>query len=304
MPPDKKPRVLITGATGKLGSFLWARLAAIADVWGTARHPPRRQSGWLAASDIRDMDSVSRLFSSLSPEVCIHCAAIADVDVCEANPLLCRAVNVEGTKNICRAAQQHSARVIFCSTDYVFGNDETEYSEHDETSPLQEYGRSKILGERLVLDTPGSTVLRLPLLYGTSKGCLVAQVRLAVRNRVDLMLDDVSYRYPLFIPDIVPVVRELVTATEFSGVFHLSGPERTTKLSWARTIVAMCTEQGEQPICVTASPPSPRAARRPISIRLDDRRARELLPFEPRSLVNGSRAALQMLNKGEANGAF
>lgn len=41
--------------------------------------------------------------------------------------------------------------LLYISTDYVFNGDESPYKETDEPSPINEYGRLKLLGEKAVL---------------------------------------------------------------------------------------------------------------------------------------------------------
>lgn len=207
---------------------------------------------------------------------------------------------MQGTENVSKAAERFASRLIFCSTDYVFGNAKRSYSESDPTSPLQEYGRTKVLAEQLILQTPRSIVLRLPLLYGGSDRCLVAQVRAAALDGSEFCTEDATLRYPLFIPDVATVVQRLVVTPEHDGIFHLSGPEATTKLEWARIVAQLCPQHS---VSIRASPAGRAAsiAARPDSIRLDDRKARKLLSFDPLTLVQGSRAALEMLNKKETS---
>lgn len=111
--------VVVTGASGMLGSAVLARCggSSQASGWqlrGEASEPSLRQV------DITDADAVDAAFDDLAPALCVHCAAIADVDRCEAEPELAEAVNVRGTANVAAAAARHSARLILISSDYVF----------------------------------------------------------------------------------------------------------------------------------------------------------------------------------------
>lgn len=303
MPPDKRATVLVTGATGKLGSFLWRHLSLTTEAWGTGRTGPAHPSERFVSCDLTDAEAVNQMFAVIKPQTCIHCAAIADPDFCERNASLCHAVNVQATGNVSRAAQKCRSRLVFCSTDFVFGNDKLTYSESDETSPLQEYGRSKVLAEWLVLETQRSAVLRLPLLYGASHTCLVAQVQAAAMNQSEFRAEGATLRYPLFIPDVASVIQRLVMTQEHDGIFHLSGPEATTKLEWARLVAQLCRQRT---VSIRPAPAdgATSTATRPVSIRLDDSKARDLLSFSPHSLAQGSRAALKILNEKETSDAF
>jgi len=230
------------------------------------------------------------MFAVIKPQICIHCAAIADPDFCEKNASLCRAVNVQATGgNVSKAAQKCASRLIFCSTDYVFGNEKLTYSESDEASPLQEYGRSKVLAERLVLETSrGRRVLRLPLplwcLAYMSCGSSTGQPRL---NSVGgFSAEGATLRYPLF-----------HCRCRFSGSASRHGrrnmmvfsifpvPEATTKLEWAKLVAQLCPRRT---VSIRPADGATLTAERPASIRLDDSKAeRNLLSFSPRSLAQG-----------------
>src|SRR5690606_10325884 len=107
-----------------------------------------------AALDIRDGDAVRDAVRRHGPEVIINVAAYNAVDAAEAAPAAARAVNAAGAENLARSAAETGARLVHISTDYVFGDQSPAraagYTEDDIPAPLNEYGRSKLLGERLV----------------------------------------------------------------------------------------------------------------------------------------------------------
>ncbi|MFP9042064.1 sugar nucleotide-binding protein, partial [Enterococcus faecalis] len=61
-------------------------------------------------------------------------------------------INVDGTRNVALAAKAVNAQFVYISTDYVFDgkNKNVEYEVDDQTNPLNEYGRTKLLGEKAV----------------------------------------------------------------------------------------------------------------------------------------------------------
>lgn len=85
------------------------------------------------------------------PDVIIHCSAYTAVDKAEDEPILCRRVNVDGTRNIAEACKQIHARMVYISTDYVFDGDKDGfYDVDDETNPQNVYGQTKYDGEQAV----------------------------------------------------------------------------------------------------------------------------------------------------------
>lgn len=104
--------------------------------------------------DITDEDAVNRTIEKINPDVIIHCAAWTNVDGAEdetKKPIVHK-VNVEGTKNIAKAAKAVNAKMVYISTDYVFdGKGERPWKPDDNNySPLNYYGQTKLEGELAV----------------------------------------------------------------------------------------------------------------------------------------------------------
>lgn len=137
-------RILITGATGQLGTELCHLLdeKSISFI-GTGSKD----------LDITDESAVNDFFLENKPEVVFHCAAYTAVDAAEEEPGKTQnyKVNVNGTENIAKACKLIGAKMIYISTDYVFdGKSKEMYTEESKTNPMNEYGRAKLAGEQAV----------------------------------------------------------------------------------------------------------------------------------------------------------
>lgn len=98
MPPVRQSTVLVTGANGRLGGFLWRHLARTTEAWGAGRTASARPSERFVVCDLTNAEAVDLMFAVVKPQICIHCAAIADPDFCEAHVSLCRASTCRGLK--------------------------------------------------------------------------------------------------------------------------------------------------------------------------------------------------------------
>ena len=103
-------KVLVTGATGQLGTALQASAPVGVELVATSR----------ATLDICDSEAVLSRLRAERPHTIINCAAFTAVDLAESQTDEASAVNAAGAANVCRAAAQCGARVVHVSTDYVF----------------------------------------------------------------------------------------------------------------------------------------------------------------------------------------
>ena len=121
--------ILITGSYGQLGEACIKHLKSnfnlfISDsvILGNGMH-----------LDITDEKTVDQVLAETNPDIILNLAAMTDVDECENNPSLARAINVDGVKNLCNGFKGHFIQI---STDYVFDGRAGPYSELDKTNPI------------------------------------------------------------------------------------------------------------------------------------------------------------------------
>ena len=163
-------KILITGATGKVGSRLSKRLAQRGDhvralVRDEARAKDLRDDRIeLALGDLLDVNSLAAAVRGV--DAVVHCAAFFR----GATPEQAHAVNDLGTQNLANAARAASVkRFIFTSTGLVYGpNGGRPAREDDACAPMDGYPASKLAAERFLLAMEGLDVrvLRLPFVYG------------------------------------------------------------------------------------------------------------------------------------------
>ena len=101
-------------------------------------------------------------------DVVVNCIAYTKVDLAEDEPERAHLSNVLVPLKIAIELQDKPTRLIHISTDYVFdGTKGTNYLPEDERSTLGVYGKTKALGEELLLDEFSNTqVIRTSWLYG------------------------------------------------------------------------------------------------------------------------------------------
>jgi len=142
------PTILLTGGSGRLGTELRQLLPSLIA-------PPS------TTLDITVPTSIDQALQRYTPNLIIHAAAYTDVSGAENDKHKCWQVNVEGTRNLVRAALDHALPLIHISTDYVFYGDRGNYSEDDPPGPVRNfYALSKLVAEELVRLVPEHLVIR------------------------------------------------------------------------------------------------------------------------------------------------
>ncbi|MEX3935999.1 dTDP-4-dehydrorhamnose reductase family protein [Paraburkholderia phymatum] len=243
-------KVAVIGASGLLGRSVVGELSRQRD-WQlvqTAFSHPSPQSIRL---DIRDADAVTQFLEREQPDAIVIAAAERRPDVCEQDPALARALNVDAVRAIASAARQHGAWVLSISTDYVFDGTQPPYREDARPSPINAYGRSKLDGERALAEsTDLGCVLRLPLLFGpivgwhesavTSLVPTIAASASAAPDAKAAVMDAWAIRYPTYTPDVAVVVRQLLErharGETVCGTAQWSGDEPMTKYDIAQRL--------------------------------------------------------------------
>lgn len=106
--------------------------------------------------DITDAEAVERVITEAMPDVVFHCAAWTAVDDAEdeENIPKVRRVNVDGTRNVAQMCRKIGCKMIYISTDYVFGGQgiQPHKADCEAYAPLSVYGQTKLEGEKAVAD--------------------------------------------------------------------------------------------------------------------------------------------------------
>lgn len=265
-------RLLVTGAGGQLGSDLLRVLAGTPDeVIGLTR----------AELDVADPASVEKAVVDVRPDVVLNAAAYTAVDAAETDEAAAAAVNAQGPANLAQVCALHGGRVggtggpiglVHVSTDYVFSGDASSPYEVDApTGPRSAYGRTKLAGERAVLELlpERSWVVRTAWVYGGTGGNFVKTIARLAGERETLDVVDDQRGSPTWSRDLAAGLVALTGSTAPPGIYHCTNAGETTWYGLARAIFA---EIGADPDRVrpTSTDAFPRPAARPAYSVLSD----------------------------------
>ncbi len=222
-------KVAVTGSSGLLGS-------ALAKVFAE-RHEVLRMGRRVA--DVARATEVRSALRSFGPEVILHSAAVRDPDRCELEPELATTVNVEGTRNVARAARELGAAVAYISTDAVFdGRKAAPYTEDDAPAPLSFYGRSKLLGEQAVEELERYWIFRMPVLFGPGPNSSLGAGLQALREGREYVAASDQVGCAAHTPDAARKILEVIEAGAY-GVFHLANQGAVSRLALAQKAAAL-----------------------------------------------------------------
>jgi dTDP-4-dehydrorhamnose reductase len=263
-------RVVVAGATGSIGRALTTRL----------RDEGRHVIGVSRTADGRDdirldlTTAVSSWPAWPAAEVTYICIGAVGLEACERDPEGTRRVNVDAVGAVARRAAAAGSRVVFVSTAHVFGGLTPIARAGDPTSPRTMYGRQKSDAEAVVLQTAGSSVLRLSKVVGPGDARLSAwQTALLAGQKVEAFADLAVA--PLWSAEVVTALVDIGDAGQ-PGTFQMSGPDEETYFSMARAVAAHVRAPASLVVQASAAAAGMPPAFRPSGVLLEQTLPRPL----------------------------
>ena len=215
--------ILITGANGQLGHEMRNVLAddqrfnaIFTDVAGDN----------IVTLDITDEAAVEQKLSNHNIKVIVNCAAYTAVDAAEDNEPLAARLNADAVGILARVAKRHGARMVHISTDYVFdGQSCIPYTEEMPTCPQSAYGRTKLDGERHLLNALGNdaVILRTAWLYSPYGKNFVKTMLALGKDKPALKVVFDQVGSPTCARDLARAIVTVMSAEQWhGGIYHFS----------------------------------------------------------------------------------
>ncbi len=230
----KKPvRVILTGSTGLFGRAVLATVPPHYRIFPVYFHnPPLDQVHKFSRIDITKKQALRKFFDETQPDVVIHAASLGNVDYCERNPAEADLVNVSATHYITDLCRGIGSRLIFTSSNAVFDGTSGPYSEDSPVHPVNHYGQTKVLGERLVLSSPDNSVARFTLMYGWNnsdqRSNAVTWLLDKLRRGEEVKLVHDTYVNPVLNLQAASCVWRIITQNK-TGIYHIAGRDRLNR---------------------------------------------------------------------------
>jgi len=232
-----------------------------------------------AQLDLRDQKAIGSAVDQY--RVVVNCAGYTDVDGAEAEELLANEVNGTAVGNLARACRQRGALLVHYSTDYVFdGKGKRPYRPSDAIAPINAYGRSKALGERLIGESGCEhLIIRTSWLYAPwGKNFVRTIVAFLQKNHPLRIVNDQMGR-PSSAQELARSSMKLIEKGA-RGFFHLADGGECTWFEFTKEIAAQVNPGAKVDSCKTAE--LGRAAARPAYSVLDVQESERLIgPMKP-----------------------
>src|SRR5256714_5209822 len=271
-------KIAIIGAVGRLGAALAREYGRDFEVSGFSR----RQL------DLGRLDQIRSLLSEAEFDLLINCAALTNVDYCESHREEAFVVNAEAPRLLAQIANEKSAKLIHFSTDYVFDGKKTDpYVEEDKAVPLSVYGKSKLEGERRVLEASSQhLVVRLSWVFGPDKPSFIDQIIQRAREKDVVTAVADKFSAPTFTIDVAGWLR-LAVEKNANGILHLANNGGCSWQEWAQYAIDVCRSLGlplkaERVGAVSLADMKNFVARRPVHTVLSSAKFTALTGVQPR----------------------
>ncbi|WP_320782341.1 dTDP-4-dehydrorhamnose reductase [Streptomyces sp. CRN 30] len=286
-------RWLVTGAGGMLGRDVVAELTRRGEeVAGLSR----------TALDITEPASLEQAFDAHRPDLVVNCAAYTAVDDAETDEARALEINGEGPRLLARTCAAHGARLVHVSTDYVFdgGDRDAPYPEDHPTGPRTAYGRTKLAGERAVLEElpDASAVLRTAWLYGVHGRSFVRTMIGLEGSRDTVDVVDDQRGQPTWSADVAARVADTgpLVGRGAHGVYHATSTGEATWYDLAREVFSLLGADPDR-VRPTGSAAFVRPAPRPAYSALAHGRWQEIGLPAPRDWRSALHEALPRIRK-------
>ena len=231
--------ILVTGASGLLGLNLCLEKAKEYEIFGIVHQAQLANVPFtLIKQDLTNNNELSEIFDQTKPELVINCAAMANVDQCEKHPNQAAKINSEVPGYLAKNCAERAIPFIHISTDAVFDGEKGNYKETDVPNPLSIYAKTKLEGEKRVLDVNQAALIVRVNFFGFS---ITGRRSLAEFFLRDLISGRKVYGFidilfsPMYVNDLVETLFDMVK-NKLTGIYHVVSPAHLSKYDFGMLI--------------------------------------------------------------------
>lgn len=229
-----KKKLFILGIGGLTGSKLAMLAIDDFEVYGSYNlRNPKFSFVESVKLDISDTSKLKETLSNIRPDILINACAINNVDYCETRHDEAKKINIDVVEQLYKISDSLGIKLVHLSSDSVFdGTKRSPYVEEDVTNPVNYYGYTKLMGEKMTLQNSNNLVVRTTVLYGWLIKTLLNLPsssmkpdnfvqwlvnKLKSNEKVKIITDEISS--PIIVDDFARSILHLIEGNH-SGIFH------------------------------------------------------------------------------------
>lgn len=271
-----KITILVTGANGQLANEIKVLTFGY----------PQYQFLFTTKEElpIENIEALSSFFEKNKIDYCINCAAYTAVDKAEAEQEKAFLINATAVGELAHICQEHQAKLIHISTDYVYdGSSTIPLTEQSRLAPINIYGLSKLKGEELAIRENDSTlIIRTSWVYSSFRNNFVKTMLRLFKEKDEINVINDQLGSPTYAADLARVIMKFIETKEdgndLSGIVNYSNSGITTWYEFAKEIKMLVNSNCKINPIPTSSYKTP--AKRPSYSVLDTSKIKELLHLE------------------------
>jgi len=232
-------RILVTGASGLLGLNLCLKEVKEHDIYGIVHQTQLANVPFtLIRQDLTNKNALGKVFNQTEPELVVNCAAMANVDQCEKNPIPAAKINSEVPGYLAKNCAERAIPFIHISTDAVFDGEKGNYKETDVPNPLSIYAKTKLEGEKRVLNANPSALIARVNFFGFSvtgrRSLAEFFLRNLVSNKRVYGFIDILFS-PMYVNDLIDTLFNMVK-NKLTGIYHVVSSNHLSKYDFGMLI--------------------------------------------------------------------
>jgi len=237
-------RILVTGKNGQLGRSL----QKIVNANDGKKNSHNQYEFFFVGKEELDLEcpkNINDFFNKCKFDIIINCAAYTEVDKAEKNLDTANRINHLAVKQLAEIAMTQKAKMLQISTDYVFeGNSKRKYTENDKAIPINEYGKSKLAGEKVLQEimVNNAIIIRTSWVYSEWGNNFLKTILMLGQKRQELNVVSDQVGSPTYAGDLAKLLLDLIKNNAFgknktkTEIYHYSNEGQTTWYEFAKEI--------------------------------------------------------------------
>ena len=230
-------KICVLGGNGLIGSTILSENYPPEKISYTYRkNTVNIKSNGLQLDIPKDFKKLKQFITIEEPDIIINTISNSNPNYCEKNQKETLDINVEFIKKIFELTKNNNIKLIQFSTDYVFNGNKGKYIETDIPEPINYYGYSKYLSEKIVLQNSLNAVIRTSLVYGKNqKSKFFNFIFNNIKEGKEIDVYNDIFFSPTLVDNISTAIYKIIEKS-LNGIFHVSGPDCISKYEFAQKI--------------------------------------------------------------------